>query len=98
MPLCDERDRSERPLGRKMKVSHKVVMKALQVSLVVGTILVLINHGGILRGEIITTNRLIQIVLCFTVPFAVSLYSQLDAARQRQSDQGQLSGKGTLES
>ncbi len=79
-----------------MKVNNKVLTKALQVSLFVGIILVLINHAGILRGERITTNRFIQIVLCFIVPFVVSLYSQLHA--KRQSDQGRLSGKGNPES
>lgn len=72
-----------------------VLIKSLQISIVVGTMLALINHGGVLRGERVTTSRLIQIVLCFIVPFGVSLYSQSVAARQRQSDQGQPSGKIT---
>jgi hypothetical protein len=78
-----------------MKVTYEGLIKSLQISLVVGTILVLINHSGVLRGERVTSSRLMQIVLCFIVPFAVSLYSQSVAAGQRQSDQGQPSGKNT---
>lgn len=78
-----------------MKFTRKVLIRAMQVSLVVGTILVLINHNRILFGETVTPTRLIQIILCFIVPFIVSLYSQIIAIRHKQSDQGQPSMENT---
>ncbi len=76
-----------------MKVTYVVLIKSLQISLIVGTALVLINHYGIIFGDRITKSRFIQILMCFAVPFGVSLYSQLSAARQRQSDRRQSSDK-----
>lgn len=78
-----------------MKFTRKVLIRAMQVSLVVGTILVLINHNRILFGETVTLTCLIQIILCFIVPFIVSLYSQSIAIRHKQSDQGQPSMENT---
>ena len=74
-----------------MKVTRGVLVKSTQVSLVVGVILVLINHGGILLGDRVTRNRLLQIVLCFVVPFFVSLYSQIAAVGEDRADKGQPS-------
>jgi len=74
-----------------MKVTRGVLVKSTQVSLVVGVILVLINHPRIFLGDRVTRSRLLQIALCFVVPFVVSLYSQIAAVRQRKSDQGQPS-------
>lgn len=71
-----------------MKVDSEVFIKALQVSLIVGTVLVLINHSSILFGVPVTTTRLVQIILCFIVPFMVSLYSQITAGRETKSDHG----------
>ena len=79
-----------------MKVTNEVLIKSLKISLVVGTLLTLINHGDVLFGEEVTSKRVVQIVLCFIVTFGVSLYSQTVVARQRrQSDQGQPSRKNT---
>lgn len=72
-----------------MNVSRVVLLKSTQVSLVVGVILVLINHGGIFLGDRVTKNRLVQIVLCFVVPFVVSLYSQIAVVRQDKAGKGQ---------
>ncbi len=76
---------------KQMKVTRGVLVKSAQVSLVVGVTLVLINHGGIFLGDTVTTNRLVQILLCFLVPFSVSLYSQIAAIGKDRTDKGQPS-------
>lgn len=73
-------------------ISFKVLRRSLQTSAVVGAVLVVINHFNIFRGEKITFQVLIQILLCFFVPLTVSLYSQISMMRsyheQRQPEPG----------
>lgn len=55
--------------------SRRVVITSLKVSLVVGTILALINHGdGILQMSL-TRESLLKILLTYMVPYGVSTYS-----------------------
>lgn len=52
---------------------RQIVLPALKVALVVGTLLNLVNQGGsLLSGEPI---NLMQMLLNFVVPFCVSSYS-----------------------
>lgn len=48
--------------------------RAVKVSLVVGTILALINHTDVLFGAQPRPYEAIQIGLTYAVPFAVSLF------------------------
>lgn len=58
-----------------------VVRRALACAVVVGTILIAINHGdALLRGEI-TTDRLLRLALTLLVPYCVSTYSSVSALR-----------------
>ena len=59
-----------------------VVMRALKVALVVGTLLVVINHFDALWSGEITGARLGQIVLTYFVPYAVSTYSSVAALKE----------------
>lgn len=70
-----------------MNVNRVVLIKSLRVSLVVGSILVLINHFEVLSGHF-TTTRIAQIILCYAVPFGVSCYSQITTIRKKPSDPG----------
>jgi len=61
--------------------------KALNVSLVVGVLLIAINQGDILWQSLVTRTPLpaaIWLKICMTpcVPFLVSLYSSLTSARR----------------
>ncbi len=57
----------------------EVRVRALKVALVVGTILVLINHiNAILAGEV-DAGRFFQMVLTYFVPYGVSTYSSVKA-------------------
>lgn len=70
----------------KLLLSPVIVARSLRVSLVVGTILVLINHldsliagtvGGALAGKILLT---------YMVPYAVSSYSSYCVLRDAGAD------------
>jgi hypothetical protein len=64
-----------------LATSRSVVQRATVVALVVGSILVIINHGdAIVRGDL-SAGRLIRIVLTIAVPYCVSTYSSVSALR-----------------
>ena len=70
--------------------SRSVVRRATVVALIVGSILVIINHGdAIVRGDL-SAGRLLRIVLTVVVPYSVSTYSSVSAlrgsARQQRSN------------
>jgi hypothetical protein len=67
-----------------------VVRRATVVALIVGSILVIINHGdAIVRGDF-SAGRLLRIALTMGVPYCVSTYSSVaalrDAARRQRSN------------
>lgn len=63
----------------RIAASSKVVKSSIKVSLLVGTILALINHGeGILRMSLSSEN-IFQILLTYLVPYCVSTYSSVRA-------------------
>ena len=58
-----------------------VVRRALRTMVVVGTILIAINHGdALLRGEL-GAERIFKILLTLAVPYAVSTSSSVAALR-----------------
>ena len=69
----------------RLATSRPVVRRAATVALVVGTVLVAINHGdALLRGDI-SFGRILRILLTICVPYCVSTYSSVGALRDRQS-------------
>jgi hypothetical protein len=66
---------------------RSVVQRATVVALVVGSILVIINHGdAILRGDL-SAGRLLRIMLTIAVPYCVSTYSSVSALRDAAKPQ-----------
>lgn len=66
-----------------MAVERSVVRRASSVAVVVGSILVAINHGdALLRGDL-SAGRLLRILLTVCVPYGVSTYSSVGARRQQ---------------
>ena len=58
-----------------------VVRRALGYAIVVGTVLIVINHGdAILRGDL-SMARLVRMALTVTVPYVVSTASSVGAKR-----------------
>jgi hypothetical protein len=66
----------------QLATSAPVVRRALGYAVVVGSILILINHGdAILRGEL-GHVRILKMGLTVLVPYAVSTLSSVQAMRQ----------------
>lgn len=62
-----------------------VVKRALKYAVVVGCILIAINHSdAILKGEV-TPGRWLRMALTVVVPYVVSTLSSVGAMRERQS-------------
>jgi hypothetical protein len=61
-----------------------LIGKSLKIALLVGTILMLINHGEALLNNQMDIQRGIKIALSYCVPFCVSLYSAVSSAREYQ--------------
>jgi hypothetical protein len=65
----------------QLATSAPVVRRAAVVALIVGTVLVAINHGdAILRGDF-SMGRALRIGLTILVPYCVSTYSSVAALR-----------------
>ena len=69
----------------RIAFQETVYMRATKVALVVGTILVLINHGDTLLQGIFSAKLLFQIGLTYLVPYGVSTYASVQAIRETQS-------------
>ncbi len=61
-----------------------IMRRALKVSLVVGTLLLLINHGDRLFQGQIDSGHGIKMLLTYLVPYLVSTYSSVTARREQQ--------------
>jgi len=60
-----------------------VVRRALKVAVLVGTLLVAINHGGALLAGELDATRAIQVLLTYLVPYCVSTYAAVGALREQ---------------
>jgi hypothetical protein len=61
-----------------------VVRRALICVVIVGAVLIGVNHGGaLLRGDI-SAGRLMQIALTLLVPYCVSTFSSVAAMRNNR--------------
>ena len=58
---------------------QEVVARSLKVSMLVGTILVGINHGDVLLGAGLSSEMVWKVPLTYMVPYAVSTYAAVDA-------------------
>jgi len=56
-----------------------VVKRALKYALIVGFILIIINHGGAILSGQVTRGRLFQMLLTLMVPYVVSTLSSVGA-------------------
>jgi len=65
-----------------------VVLRALKTSVLVGVILIGINHGdALVRGEV-DLVRLLKIVFTFAVPYCVSTYASVSTLKNLESPRG----------
>jgi hypothetical protein len=70
----------------RLALQRSVVKRALKYAIIVGTILIAINHSdAILKGEI-TRGRLFRMLLTVLVPYVVSTLSSVGAMRERHGN------------
>ncbi len=69
----------------KLALSKSVVTNAIKVSLVVGSVLVAINHGDAIMNNEINLERALKIGLNYLVPYLVASYSAVKALQQQLS-------------
>lgn len=62
-----------------LAASGRVARPATRIAIVVGTILVLINHGDTVFQMTLTAEQVLKILLTYLVPYCVSTYSSVRA-------------------
>ena len=67
----------------KTAFGTEVVRRALVMSAIVGTVLMVINHGDCMLKGHFSSNCVIKSALTFFVPYAVSTISSVQAIRCR---------------
>src|SRR5258708_3185814 len=72
-------------------LERPTLLFSIKMALVVGTLLAVINHGQAIVTGNFTSDRLLSLLLPYCVPFAVSLYSQIQGKRQRDRLQAGIS-------
>lgn len=61
---------------------RSICLRAIKVGVIVGTILMVINHGDTLLNGNITAGTAMKIALTYLVPYVVSTYASVCTARQ----------------
>ena len=69
-----------------LALSPKVVKTAIKMSVIVGTVLALINHSEALSTLSFNATNLMQICLTYLVPYCVSTYSSVKAIQSLSSN------------
>ena len=85
-------DRDDPP-WMQLATSASVVRRAATVALIVGAVLVAINHGdAIVHGDV-SPGRALRIFLTVLVPYCVSTYSSVSAIRMSTRKQSRFNAK-----
>ncbi|MEM9532755.1 MAG: nitrate/nitrite transporter NrtS [Pseudomonadota bacterium] len=58
-----------------------IVVRSLRVALVVGTVLVIINQGGVIAAGEATAGTWVRSALTYLVPYLVSTHASVSAVR-----------------
>lgn len=67
----------------RLAFSGQVVKRSCKIAVIVGTILVLINHGDVLMKGLPDHTVLIKILLTYLVPYSVATYAAVDATKHK---------------
>jgi len=65
---------------------RSIVMRGLKYGAVVGSILILINHGNAIVEGTVDTTRLVQMLLTVLVPYCVSTASSVGAVMEHRAE------------
>ena len=68
-------------LIKKIASSKELLVKAIKIAFIVGIILNIINQGNIIFSLDFEKLNIFKLLLTFTVPFCVSMYSSIMATR-----------------
>lgn len=68
-----------------LAISRRVVLDALRIACIVGTLLALINHGHKIISLSLSSEVISQILLTYLVPYCVSSYSTVKALQKNSS-------------
>lgn len=66
----------------RLACSRVVVIRALKYALVVGAILIAINHGDVILSGDVSAAQVSKMILTVFVPYAVSTSSSVAAMRE----------------
>ena len=70
----------------RLATERSVVIRALKYAVVVGALLIAINHGdAILGGDPLGSDRVLKMALTALVPYLVSTLSSVGAMREQES-------------
>jgi len=61
----------------------KILKRSLKVSAVVGTLLMVINHGDVILSGSADLSHIFKILLTYLVPFSVATYSSVESTLNR---------------
>jgi hypothetical protein len=67
----------------RLAFQRSVVIRAVKCAIIVGFILITINHGDAILKRTVTTGRLFRMALTVAVPYVVSTVSSVGAMRDR---------------
>lgn len=67
---------------RALLTQKALHIRALNIALIVGTLLCLINQGDIIISGNIANIQWIKLLLTYLVPYGVSLYSAISALKK----------------
>lgn len=65
---------------------RSIVVRGLKYGAVVGSILIVINHGNAIAEGTVDSTRLIQMLLTLLVPYCVSTASSVGAVMEHRAD------------
>ena len=68
----------------KLACEPPVLMRGIRVAVIVGPILILLNHGDTLFFGTVTSAVALKMILTPLVPFCVSVYSSVSTIIRRQ--------------
>lgn len=60
---------------------REIVRRSTRIAIVVGTVLVLINHGDALHSGDVSLARIGRMLLTYCVPYVVATYAAVQALR-----------------
>lgn len=60
-------------------LQRNIVLRAFKLALVVGSILMLINHGDVMLNNELSQKGFVKIIITYFVPYCVSTYSSTEA-------------------